>query len=209
MATVRFSQELKDAIIANAKKVFEKQVQAAKDARPPHSWGDVIYDKLFGHVVPMLNDVPQEFLKMRESVEVQRVGGLHCNLKFDLTTPRAWPREFKETDLAKKSGHYSDEIDLKDDLAWGELHADVTRWRQGIKDALQKQNEFVEQVNQIIKAHTTLAPALKMWPALWDLVPEQYKEKHKEIKVREKREVEVNVNLGALTAAVTFNKLTR
>ena len=209
MATVRFSQELKDAIIANAKKVFEKQVQAAKDARPPHSWGDVIYDKLFGHVVPMLNDVPQEFLKMRESVEVQRVGGLHCNLKFDLTTPRAWPREFKETDLAKKSGHYSDEIDLKDDLAWGELHADVTRWRQGIKDALQKQNEFVEQVNQIIKAHTTLAPALKMWPALWDLIPEEYKEKHKEIKVREKREVEVNVNLGALTAAVTFNKLTR
>ena len=209
MATVRFSQELKDAIIANAKKVFEKQVQAAKDARPPHSWGDVIYDKLFGHVVPMLNDVPQELLKMRESVEVQRVGGLHCNLKFDLTTPRAWPREFKETDLAKKSGHYSDEIDLKDDLAWGELHADVTRWRQGIKDALQKQNEFVEQVNQIINAHTTLAPALKMWPALWDLVPEQYKEKHKEIKVREKREVEVNVNLGALTAAVTFNKLTR
>ena len=209
MATVRFSQELKDAIIANAKKVFEKQVQAAKDARPPHSWGNVIYDKMFGHLTPALNAVPQEFLKMRESVEVQRVGGLHCNLKFDLTTPRAWPREFKETDLAKKSGHYSDEIDLKDDLAWGELHADVTRWRQGIKDALQKQNEFVEQVNQIIKAHTTLAPALKMWPALWDLVPEQYKEKHKEIKVREKREVEVNVNLGALTAAVTFNKLTR
>lgn len=209
MATVRFSQELKDAIIANAKKVFEKQVQAAKDARPPHSWGDVIYDKMFGHLTPALNAVPQEFLKMRESVEVQCVGGLHCKLKFDLTTPRAWPREFKETDLAKKSGHYSDEIDLKDDLAWGELHADVTRWRQGIKDALQKQNEFVEQVNQIIKAHATLAPALKMWPALWDLVPEQYKEKHKEIKVREKREVEVNVNLGALTAAVTFNKLTR
>lgn len=209
MATVRFSKELQEAIIANAKKVFEKQVQAAKDARPPHSWGNVIYDKLFGHVVPMLNAVPQEFLRMRESIEVATVGSQQCRLRFDLTSPRPWPHEFKDSDLAKKYSGYGDEIALKDDLAWGELHADVTRWQQGIKDALQKQNEFVEQVKKIIEAHATLAPALKMWPALWDLIPEEYKEKHKEIKVREKKEVEVNVNLGALTAAVTFNKLTR
>lgn len=209
MATVRFSKELQEEIIKNAKKVFEKQVQAAKDARPPHSWGNVIYDKLFGHVVPMLNAVPQEFLRMRESVEVQRVGGLHCNLKFDLTSPRPWPHEFQDSDLAKKANSYGGEIDLKDDLAWGELHADVKRWKDGIQAAESKRDEFVKQVTQIIEAHATLAPALKMWPALWDLVPEQYKEKHKEIKVREKREVEVNVNLGALTAAVTFNKITR
>lgn len=209
MATVRFSQELKDAIIANAKKVFEKQVQAAKDARPPHSWGNVIYDKMFGHLTPALNAVPQEFLHMVDYVEIQRVGSLQCGLRFDLTTPRAWSREFKETDLAKKSNSYGSDIDLKDNLAWGEFFADVKRWKDGVQAAEQKRNDFVHQVNQIIEAHATLAPALKMWPALWDLVPEQYKEKHKEIKVREKREVEVDVNLGALTAAVTFNKLTR
>lgn len=209
MATVRFSQELKDAILKNAKIVFEKQVQAAKDSRPAHSWGNVIYDKMYGQHVSAFNAVPQEFLKMRDSITIQRVGSQQCNLQFDLTSPRPWPYEFQESDLAKKSGHYGDEIDLKDDLTWGEFHAEVSAWQQRIKDALAKQNEFVKQVSQIIDAHATLAPALKMWPALWDLVPEPTKEKHREIKVREKREVEVDVNLGALTAAVTFNKLTR
>ena len=46
-----------------------------------------------------------------------------------------------------------------------------------------------------------------MWPPLWDLVPESYKDRHREIKEREKKEVSVNVDLGAMTAAVVANKI--
>jgi hypothetical protein len=41
------------------------------------------------------------------------------------------------------------------------------------------------------------------------LIPEDTKEKHREIKEREKKVVEVDVDLGAITAAVAFHKMTR
>ena len=209
MATVRFSQELKDEIIKNAKAVFEKQMATARENRPSHEWGDKIYNTLFGEHVSAFNAVPQEFLKMRDSINIQRVGSQQCNLQFDLTSPRPWPYEFQESQLAKKSGHYGDEIDLKDDLTWGEFHAEVSAWQQHIKDALTKQNEFVKQVTKIINAHATLAPALKMWQPLWDLIPESYKERHRKVVEREKKEVDIDVDLSSMTAAVVAHKITR
>ena len=45
MATVRFSQELKDAIIKNAEKMFDKQVNDAQ-GNINATWGDRIYEKI-------------------------------------------------------------------------------------------------------------------------------------------------------------------
>jgi hypothetical protein len=48
-----------------------------------------------------------------------------------------------------------------------------------------------------------------MWPPLWDLIPEEYKNRHREVKEREKKEVAVDVDIGSMTAAVVFNKITQ
>jgi len=48
-----------------------------------------------------------------------------------------------------------------------------------------------------------------MWPPLWDLIPEEYKDRHRQVVEREKKEVVVNVDLGTLTATVVAHKLTR
>jgi len=74
---------------------------------------------------------------------------------------------------------------------------------------VQKKTNFVNAVKEVITAHATLSPALKMWPPLWDLIPEEYKERHRQVVEREKKEVVVNVDLGTLTATVVAHKLTR
>jgi len=61
----------------------------------------------------------------------------------------------------------------------------------------------------VIEAHATLAPALKMWQPLWDLIPEEYKDRHRQVVEREKKDVKVDVDLTALTAQVAFHKMTR
>ena len=209
MATVRFSKELQEEIIKKAKAVFDKQLETAKNSRPSHEWGDKIYTTLFGQHVPALNAVPQEFLHMVEYVEVARVGSANCGLRFDLPSKRAWPREFTETEYAKRASSYGNELVLKDHLVWGELFAEVKDWQERIKTVQTKRDEFVEQVNKIINAHATLAPALKMWQPLWDLIPEEYKERHRKVVEREKKETVVDVDLSAMTAAVVAHKITR
>jgi hypothetical protein len=209
MAIVRFSNELKELILKNADAVLAKQVQAARDARPTQEWGDKIYDKMFGQYVPMLNAVPPHFLNMVDRLKVNRVGMYDCSLEFTLTSKRAWPSQFLDNEFAKKGNSYDNGIDLKTHPDWEEFRQDVARWRDAITAAVDKQKEFRASVSKVIDAHATLAPALKMWPALWDLIPENVKDKHREVRERIKKEVDVDVNLGALTAAVTFNKMTR
>lgn len=209
MATVRFSQELKDEIIKNAKAVFEKQMATAWENRPSHEWGDKIYNTLFGEHVPALNNVPAYFLHQAEKITVDNVRGTSCSLEFNLSAKRPFPIEFPDMPLAEKSGYYGEDITLKDVAEWEELQADVVRWRNGIKAVVEKRNQFVEQVTKIINAHATLSPALKMWQPLWDLIPESYKERHRKVVEREKKEVVIDVDLSAMTAAVVAHKITR
>jgi hypothetical protein len=61
-------------------------------------------------------------------------------------------------------------------------------------------------VKKVCGAYTTLAPALKAWPPLWELIPENYKNKHREIKERVKNEVVLDVDIGKLTALSTAAK---
>ena len=211
MATVRFSKELKDDIIANVNKMFEKQMVTAQENRPSHEWGDKIYNTLFGEHVPALNNVPAYFLRQAETIKVYTVRGTACSLGFNLSAKRPFPIEFPDTPLAKKSGYYGEDITLKDVAEWEELHADVVRWRNGIMAVEEKRIQFVEQVTKIINAHTTLAPALKMWQPLWDLIPESYKERHCKVVEREKKavDIDIGVDLSAMTAAVVAHKITR
>ena len=209
MATVRFSNELKYDIIANARKVFEKQQVTAQENRPSHEWGDKIYNILFGEYVPTLNNVPAYFLRQAETITVYNVRGTPCSLDFNLSGKRPFPIEFPDTPLAKTSGYYGGDIILKDVAEWEELQADVVRWRNGIRAVEEKRNQFVEQVTKIINAHATLAPALKMWQPLWDLIPESYKERHCKVVEREKKEVNIDVDLSAMTATVVAHKITR
>lgn len=210
MATVRFSQEFKDAIIKNANAVFEKQVAKAREATNP-SWGDRVYYIAFEQFAPQLNAVPPEFLRFEDSFELKcnYEAGRSVSFAVKLTTPRVFPRSGIPSGAnITSTSSYSLGYEINREH-YAEIIEEIATWQRGINEAVARQQEFVKQVKQIIEAHATLAPALKMWPALWDLVPEEYKNKHREVKVREKKEVEVDVNLGALTAAVTFNKITR
>lgn len=209
MATVRFSRELRYDIIENAKKMFEKQLVTARENRPSHEWGDKIYSTLFGAHVPALNNVPAYFLHQAETIEVHNVRGTPCSLEFNLSAKRPLPIEFPDMPLAKKSGYYGGGITLKDVAEWEELQADIVRWRNGIRAVEEKRDQFVEQVKKIIDAYATLAPALKMWQPLWDLIPESYKERHHKVVEREKIEVDVDVDLSAMTATVVAHKITR
>lgn len=210
MATVRFSKELQEEILKNARGVFGRQVEAAVNDRPSHEWGDKIYNTLFGEHTAALNAVPTYFFNMVEKIKIEHIGSLQVNLEFNLNSKRPMPHNFPDTELAKKSGYYGVDIHLKENLAWGEFFADVKRWKDGIKAVEDKRETFVKQVKKIIETHATLAPALKVWPPLWDLIPENYKEKHREVKERGKKEVSLEgVDLSSLTAAVVANKLTR
>ena len=206
MATVRFSQELKDAIIKNAENMFRKQIDDAQN-NINTTWGDRVYEIIHRKYIPAMNALPLCFFSTTTTMKISKingkdVGGIECKM----TSERPVPRELPKDVPAKGKDYYGYELIGSD---WEEIEQEVQAYRANIASVVEKKKAFVASVKKVIDAHATLAPALKMWQPLWDLIPEQYKERHREVVERVKKEVSVDVDLTALTAQVAFHKMTR
>jgi len=206
MATVRFSKDLQDAIVKNAENMFNKQINEARDSKNA-TWGERIYEIIHRKYIPAMNALPMCFFSETSNMKVSKingkdVGGLECKL----TSPRPVPHSLPKDVPARGRDYHGYELVGHE---WDEIAQEIEDYRNNIKAVVQKKTNFVNAVKEVITAHATLSPALKMWPPLWDLIPEEYKDRHRQVVEREKKEVKVDVDLSALTAQVVFNKLTR
>lgn len=206
MATVRFSKELIERIVKQATAKMHPAIVKAQGQKPDNSWGQRIYDTLFLEVKPVLAQLPAGWVKTVDNFEIGEVGSQHCGMTFEFAAPQPWPHEFLRSELARKASAYGEGIVLEEHLVWGEFHAEVTAYWQRVAEATKRREEFVDAVKSICNTYSTLAPALKAWPPLWELIPEDVKNKHREIVEREKKEVVLTVDTAKLTAMSTAAK---
>jgi hypothetical protein len=206
MATVRFSKELIEKIIRNACNKMAPAITKAEETKPGNAWGQRIYDTIFLEVKPIISQVPAGWLKTVDRMDIEQVGDARCDMQFTFATPLPWPNVFVTTDIAKKKRSYSDGIVLTDDHVWSEFYAEVVAYKQRVSIVKQRQNEFADMVKKVTEAYSTLAPALKAWPPLWELIPEDVKDTHRKIVERTKNDVVLDVDIGKLTALSTAAK---
>ena len=229
MATVRFSQQLQDDIIKNAERMFDDNLKQARE-NYPKDWGKKLYDSLFSaDIQAKMNALPTGFFEKIESLDITGFKNApedvwqsahtkvdtwkRVNLRLQLPSPLPFPPK-NEWQKAGDSGYYMDysrnEVDFTNEkFDW--LHEPFKKYTQGIFNAEAKKDEFVAGVKSIVTTYTTLAPALKAWQPLWDLLPDDAKERHKKITERPKTKTseELGVDLNSMTSTVAFNKLTR
>jgi len=212
MATVRFSSELKEEVRKRARGMFTQQFTVAKDSMPK-DWGDRVYERAFGKYAPQLNAVPQEFLRFTGELELCiPIPNCEVEVKVLLSNQRAIPRSETPNDciLVKNNG-WRDTYKLPAHIPeWADIIQECADWQDRIKAVQLKQDTFIKGVDAVMEAYATLAPALKVFPALWDLLPDHTKDKHREIKEKsDKRDNTLSVDLSALNAQVAFHKMTR
>lgn len=214
MATVRFSNELKEEVVKRAKGMFTQQFTVAKDSMPK-DWGDRIYDRTFGKYTPQLNAVPAEFLSFSDNLEVAiPCTGNLVEVKVSLTNKRAIPRTGVPAGCAlQKTKSWTDTYELVSNdtvFEWSDIVYECTEWQARIKAVQEKEAAFVKGVREVMDAYATLAPALKVFPALWDLLPDATKDKHREVKEKvATRDNTLTVDLSVLNAQVAFHKMTK
>lgn len=207
MATVKFSKELRDRIVQAAKQKFQTAVHAAEQT-VPKDWGDRLYDILMGPYADQLRDIPREFLFTTDKLVIDRIGEMRVGLTYQLTMRKPFPAAgLPKGFCARKMRGYGDDLTLDDTAAFAEFKAEIEAWHKRVNAAKQRQREFAESVEKVIGAFATLAPALKQWPPLWELIPDDVKEKHKQIVERKVKEVELNVDLDRMTALASFTKI--
>jgi len=206
MATVRFSDALKMQILNIASKKFVDKIEAAKNSEPT-GWGDYIYAQTLGPHLADMQKLPVQFFKMRDKIIVAKVNGLRCNFTFMLSKLMPFPVSFDSSYGAQYNGSYGDEIVLNHPSLWDDYHAQLVAYNERIKTAEARRDEFVSAVRTVITTYSTLAPALKAWPPLWDLIPDNVKDTHRLIVSREKVAPVLTIDLDRITAMAAANKM--
>jgi len=224
MATVRFSEELRQRIQRKANQMFGERINKMKD-NPPN-WAGNIYDLAFGDTKKMMYDFPDGYFETDNDINLRGFKGKdwdddineNIRMRFNEVNDehRRFPHDISSLDhgsMGLHSASYGWTLSA-DDARWNDIKKEYKTYCLKIHKLEKEQEVFVDGVRGVINAYSTLAPALKAWPALWDLVPEDKKEKHREVVTRTKasdtaKNLAEEVDLSKLTGHVTANKLTR
>ena len=223
MATVRFSDELRNNIRNNARQIFR-----GKEARlVPDNW-TAKFQPVVDHYCTTMeryqSNLPSEFLKHSEELHVDCV--FIGDEKYAAHAGTISGGKFVSPILAISEGPLLAElgfvrldsgyrtVNVRLDGAcerWESLTKEVVALAQKSKVLEDEKVAFVEGVDRVVSAYSTLAPALKAWPPLWDLLPEDKKERHKLIVERKKVvnfDEELGVDLNSMTTISAMAKLT-
>lgn len=91
---------------------------------------------------------------------------------------------------------------------WVEMYAEACRLQEEY-NALENQHYVaINQLEHLLKSHTTLGPALRQFPALWDMLPDDIKAQHTRVETRVKSTgLKTVTDTSVLTQAVMTAKL--
>jgi hypothetical protein len=224
MATVRFSMELVADIEKNARALHKNSIEKARSL--PDDFGFRLYKQIFSEDIrTKMEALPLYFFEQKheltfdgftgEDDKVIDMGfgdanglitsGFWCTPKFSVSGLR-FPVDIKiEGVQLNWRGCYLNAKYHKDTPIWDEYLA----WGKRVYIAEKNCKDFVDGVMQVVGMYSTLAPALKAWPALWDLIPPEKQLRHKEIVERKSAKVVEDLDTKSLTASVTMAKLVK
>jgi len=211
MAVVRLSTGVIEGIMNMARNKMQVAVDRAVSVPIDQSWGRKIYEIMFGtSTVDIIEKLPAGWCKRGEILTVVGIklpseASLGCNLDFKFVDHISWPEHWPTNKFF--THHYGSRVHMVGIPNGLEAFYEEVKERQiRIVSANKRKEEFVAEVRKVLGAYSTLAPALKAWPSLWDLVPEGTRDTHRLIVEREKKEVVLDVNLDKLTAMTAAAK---
>jgi len=226
MATVRFSDALKGEIRNSAKAMFQDKIKQAIDNVPAH-WGEKVYESFFPlDVRQKMASLLDYVLRKTESIDVSgwanapedvwQTGAyrhqtwmLASTIRLSFGKPMPWVDKFQDAPSGFVHSYSSGKFDFSD-ARWDWLKPEFKEYNRQVFVQTEKMEKFLESVNRLMDTYTTLAPALKAWRPLWDLLPEEAKERHKTVKERKVTKAEdLDLDLNAMTSAVALNKITK
>lgn len=213
MAIVRMSQQLKIHIANIAMGVYAKRIEEARTAFKFPYDGPTLYDMIMGEWQERVSALPRAFFTMRTSISIRRIGDIAPNsddmlpLTRAMPFPRAFPTGY-DVMLTEVDRRDYALITLLPSDRWQPIIDAATAWKANY-DAIYKQGaDFSVSVNKALDAYGSLNAAVKDWPALWELVPDQYKDRMRATDAKEKKKAALpDIDLNQLTATIAASKI--
>ena len=214
MAVVRISDQMKKIVIATARNTFEKRLDTARASLEIPMTAENVYSCIFGEWVDKMEALPKEFFNYSNEITIERIHGVGHSHTFRLMAEVPLPRNIPAMPHVRTTRSYgANTLELLDDGSgtWTALFQAFEARRDRVTSIENERSTFVSGVKHVLDSHTTLAAALRTWPPLWDLIPETYRNKHREVVPKKDKQQEMalesGVDMDRLTAIAAINKM--
>lgn len=217
MARVSLTERNINHILNNVRSIYDKDLQAAF-SQDPTIWSEAIYDAL----VPIeyrahMEQLPEYYFVAIKNLRVIPFGVNRIEIKAEWPEYKLFPRaiNINGCEHALISSQYAPAFCLDEPTTSriDPLVLNYIRERENkICNILSKKDAAVLAARTFLSQHKTLAPAIKEWPALWNILPSDIREQHTRVDERSPRKpkqepVKVDVDLSSVTARVISARL--
>ena len=214
MAVVRITDGLIQSVTHNVKNTMRASIEAAKAKRP--DIGQACFHRAMAGIAEKIAECPKEWFKKCDAVYItaHEKSKAKYHERYDLKPDQWVPIGYEpNVNFRMRTMHDGDvELMLSGAVMWASERAAMEAWVGEVTAAETASAAAVDAARETLRSFTTLAPALKAWPALWDLLPISAKDKHREVVERRGKQDEVDVSkhleqLGTVTAKLVASKM--
>jgi len=220
MATVKITKDLRQSVLDAASAMFIDRRNAVHklDTR----WtAQSLADFAFQPILDLLHQPDiQPFISKLTTVRVQTLNGANPWEGFNVSngfipSPRGRPYYRRVVNPDESEGRITASsqydvlsLDFENVHEVNDLKQSIDERDKRIAKVKVQEADFKKVVKAVLDAYSTLAPALKAWPPLWELLDEKTKAKHKEVVTRAKAEKPVlDLDLLDATRFVTMKRM--
>lgn len=218
MATVRITDELRRSVRQRLRYIYEARIDRLRIMTEPDNPEQTaqIYNFFTGEYAERMQSLPDGFFaKANEIMFRLDTGDNYVSVKF--TTPKSMPYAVDHPLLREQNwGYNSEYISVRfnpstdySNTVLEPVHTALTK----IHEIHKQRDTAVKQIEILLDKYSTLSPALKEFPALWDLLPDRVRDKHKEVVEKKPKRETVSSpaqdvgDLSGLNAAIIASKL--
>jgi len=221
MAVVKITKEL----INDVRKSIERLYKPKLDGLRAPQFAKITVELLLKMWAPSLRIIPDGWMPYRGGVDVKVYAGGEYPAaytdSYNLKPKQMLPFMVASNIVGLSGVRYegatmgdpdvvfnTSSIDGQNHPLW-DVARDIDRHHELCSAVIKERDKSIDAVGKLLGSVTTLAPALRAYPALWDLLPQYTKDKHTEVVVRSsgKAATVADVDLTQVTSILTTNKM--
>lgn len=165
---VRISDKLIGEVAGNISDLYKYFAEDIEKHKP--DVGDRIYELLYGPYLSRMQDLPETFFRKFDRIETRFVGEEILGYSFKFSSVKLGAYSHPPGDNVEVSD-YGDKVNIKRTPYTEEIIDAILSWHKQKTDIYEVRNNATQAVRRVLREHKSLAPAIKAFPPLVDLLP--------------------------------------
>lgn len=165
---IRISDKLISEVAGNISNLYRYFLDEIEKQRP--DVGDRIYELLYGPYLSRMEQLPDTFFRRLDRVEVRSIDGKPFGYPFKLSSDKFGSYTHPPGDNVECAETFSDKVNIKRTPYTEDIVDAILSWDKQKQDLLDVRTQAVQAIKRLLRSNKSLAPAIKAYPPLVDLL---------------------------------------